>query len=426
MMRYHLYFLIFTVATYFCLAQNSQILFNTTEMKIVSSLRRSAFKVNNTCSSNKDCGGSSRGICGGNQSCKCLSPASGAKCVSCRENRYDENCTYYCDEVVNCSGHGRCNWYGRPCICFSGWSGPTCTNTTEFLQTSMHEPSTSTSTIPLSSATAGTYTAVVPGLETLGAVQILLPTLTLGIPSTTSDTTFRLPGRFSQIQITIPAGSWVTTQRRQRRSSGSPLTVTVFMIPNSSSSGSPSFPGTACGPAVDLGPHGKALAAPIFVSVPCALPYPAAVAAAYSLSGDIWSATPVPASGSAYVNGTVWGAPPALTAIAPFWVSPSASAAAPAGPIAAVVIGSAVGAAACCLASFAVGWIIFARRGNRVHGGPYFPRRKADNTTEEPVPDSSTHICAPDIREDGNGGEGTPIPHSRSPGRTDNVGQRPH
>ncbi len=199
-------------------------------------------------------------------------------------------------------------------------------------------------------------------------MEILLPTVTLGVPSRDVSTTFSLPGPFSQIQITIPAGSWAA----RRRSDGRPLTATVFSLATAAAGG---MPGTPCGPAVDLGPHDVALAAPLLLCLPCAgaPPDPAATPAIYGLSGGRWAALPPPAAGPAYANGTVWARPAALTAQAAFWIPPPPPAAAAAGPAAGLIAAAVLGAATCCLAAAAVAWWLRARsaRNPKVAAEPF-------------------------------------------------------
>ena len=265
---------------------------------------------------------------------------------------YLTTCSSRCDEVVNCSGHGRCSWSGGPCLCFAGWSGPNCKSPPDKIS---HDPLKTS----FHATTAVSFTAVIPGLESLGAVEVLLPTVSLGVPSHDVTTTFSLPGPFSQIQITIPAGSWVA----RRRSDGRALTATVFSLPAAAGGG---LPGAACGPAVDLGPHDVALAAPLLLALPCAgtPPDPAATPAIYGLSAGRWVALPLPAAGPAYANGTVWARPAALTVQAAFWIfppPPPPPPAAAAGPVAGIIAAAVIGAAGCCLAAAAAAWWLRAR-----------------------------------------------------------------
>ena len=85
---------------------------------------------NFSCHNDTDCGGASRGICNDTNNCDCLTGFSGHKCGNCVENRYAVKCAILCNEVTNCSGHGRCSWRDGSCICFQGWSGVDCSQNT--------------------------------------------------------------------------------------------------------------------------------------------------------------------------------------------------------------------------------------------------------------------------------------------------------
>jgi hypothetical protein len=230
---------------------------------------------------------------------------------------------------------------------------------------------------------AASFTTILPGLESLGAVEVLLPTVSLGVPPHDATTTFRLPDPFSQIQITVPVGSWVA----RRRSDGTALTATVFSL----AAGATGLPGAACGPAVDLGPHDFALAAPLLLALPCASapPDPAATPAIHSLSAGRWAALPPPplgAAGPAYANGTARARLAALTAQAVFWVLPPPPPP-PAAPAAGTVAAAVLGAVACCLAAAAAArWLLA-----RTHAAP--PKVAAEPLAVAP-PDPSLPAAA--------------------------------
>ena len=296
------------------------------------------------------------------------------------------NCSLKCDEVVNCSAHGRCPWDGGSCICFAGWTGSSCDIPLKFASPETtsaafnYTLSMETTTRP-SDNQQTTFNAIIPGLEVLGTVQVLLPTVTLGVPSPTSETTYRLPGQYSQIRITFPAGSWVSSRRAAR-----PLTATVFAVPSAANStADPSLPGTSCGAAVDLGPHDLALAAPFLISLPCDAAV-GATAAAYGLTAGRWVALPLPSAGGAYANGSVWAQPSSLRAMAAFASRPAPAPAASAGPAAGIVIGSTVGAAACCLASAAAGWALIGRRSRKVRDEGFVAFHEGGSEPPPPPP----------------------------------------
>ncbi len=81
---------------------------------------------NYSCSNNSDCGWPLRGFCGSNSRCECQMRFGGKQCHYCKENHYAAECGVLCNEVANCSGHGRCSWQDGSCLCFPGWSGSKC------------------------------------------------------------------------------------------------------------------------------------------------------------------------------------------------------------------------------------------------------------------------------------------------------------
>ena len=121
--------------------------------------------------------------------------------------------------------------------------------------TALYSPTTTLST-------AGDFPRkILSGLEMMGPVEVLMDSVSLGIPPSDSMSRYR---PFDDFEIIIPAGAW-TTSRRQIQE---PLVVTIFKPPSNFS-----FPGRACGLAIDLAPHRQVLAKQISVSLPCNASY---------------------------------------------------------------------------------------------------------------------------------------------------------
>ena len=167
---------------------------------------------------------------------------------------------------------------------------------------------------------------ILSGLESLGPVQILLPTVTFQVPSPITTTTFTLPSPFQQVQIQFPPGAWPLS----RRAAGSGPTVTVFSLPAPSQE-SP-WPGAACGPAVQLGPPGVELNSPIAVSLLRSVnlsqsaPGTEPGGFAYDATHQLWGRLASP-PGQTYGGGVVWAQTQALTALSGFATAPPPAAA---------------------------------------------------------------------------------------------------
>ena len=69
---------------------------------------------------------------------------------------------------------------------------------------------TSSTATGASAPSAGSFAgqAVLAGLESWGPVQVLLPTVSLGAPSPTSESNYALPSPYNRVQIQVPAGAW--------------------------------------------------------------------------------------------------------------------------------------------------------------------------------------------------------------------------
>ena len=64
-----------------------------------------------------------------------------------------------------------------------------------------------------------------PGLESMGPVTVIYPTMTLGVPSETNETVYN---PVPDVTIIIPPHTWVSS----RRATPQPLTMTVFLLPD--------------------------------------------------------------------------------------------------------------------------------------------------------------------------------------------------
>ena len=191
-------------------------------------------------------------------------------------------------------------------------------------------------------------TAVIAGLEEWGPVKILLPTITLEIPSPISETTFTLPSPFQQVQIQFPPGAWPLS----RRAAGSGPTVTVFSLP-ASNPGSP-WPGATCGPAVQLGPTGVELNSPIAVSLLCSVNESQTPNAFdYDDTSRLWGRLSYP-PGQTYGGGVVWAQTQALTVLSGFVVAPAEDASGMSSL--ALIIGCVVGGSAVLGCAAALAW----------------------------------------------------------------------
>ena len=169
---------------------------------------------------------------------------------------------------------------------------------------------------------------IVAGFESIGPVQVLLPTIVLGQPSQTAETVYLLPQPYETVQILIPAGAWPVASGSRRASEPPPqLTATVVSVPNSTS-----LPGLPCGPMVLLGPSYLRLQLPLLIAVPCSVPRPSlgagwqaglfyvnAMNSSFPEAQE-WQRELVP-QGKAYENETVWGQALLLSANAGFWTS---------------------------------------------------------------------------------------------------------
>ena len=96
------------------------------------------------------------------------------------------------------------------------------------------------------------------GIENMGPVRVFCDALPLGVPSFTTDTVYT---PFPGVTIFVPAGAWLTSERRGGKRD---LTITVFEIP------AHLHPGgfDVAGPGVDLGPHDQRLQMPVSVLLP--------------------------------------------------------------------------------------------------------------------------------------------------------------
>jgi hypothetical protein len=101
-------------------------------------------------------------------------------------------------------------------------------------------------------------TTTLVGLETLGQVKVFLESLPLGTPSFQNETVYT---PIEGLTITIPAGAWLTSERRESRTRS--LTLSVFELPSNLV-----MPGTPAGPGIDLAPHDQILLKPILVTLP--------------------------------------------------------------------------------------------------------------------------------------------------------------
>jgi hypothetical protein len=201
---------------------------------------------------------------------------------------------------------------------------------------------------------------IIPGFESVGPVQVLMPKLYLGLPSPDSETVYRLPQPYEKIQILVPAGAWMSPTSSRRATEQIPeLTATVLSLPNSTA-----FPGVPCGPIVLLGPHDMLLQYPILVSVPCIEPRPSLGAGweavvhlytqntkARASSGGEWKREIRPQA-LAYSNGTAWGEAHILAPNAAFWISSANSGTI--GLVTGFVVGGALVAAVAVVGTWAV------------------------------------------------------------------------
>ena len=76
------------------------------------------------CSANADCVDTSRTCV--HETCVCVEEFNGESCELCKSDHYTGKCGINCDELINCSAHGRCSGQDGSCLCFEGWSGPYC------------------------------------------------------------------------------------------------------------------------------------------------------------------------------------------------------------------------------------------------------------------------------------------------------------
>ena len=116
--------------------------------------------------------------------------------------------------------------------------------------------------LPLKTSTVLDYAIyqnlTIIGLENMGPVRVFCDALPLGVPSFTTDTVYT---PFPGVTIIVPAGAWLTSERRGGKRD---LTITVFEIP------AHLHPGgfDVAGPGVDLGPHDQRLQRPVSVLLP--------------------------------------------------------------------------------------------------------------------------------------------------------------
>ena len=60
---------------------------------------------------------------------QCPDGYAGAECQICHENTYSDECSYSCDMISSCSGHGRCIGNSGRCKCHAGSEGEDCSKT---------------------------------------------------------------------------------------------------------------------------------------------------------------------------------------------------------------------------------------------------------------------------------------------------------
>ena len=118
---------------------------------------------------------------------------------------------------------------------------------------------TGTVLLPLPLLLGSFQVEVVQGLESMGLLRVLYNNVILGVPSSTVETVY---SPFESVRIVIPPGAWVSSQSRRRELR--PMSITVFLLPEEVVT-----PGSACGPALFIGPLDQELASPILVSLPC-------------------------------------------------------------------------------------------------------------------------------------------------------------
>ena len=182
-----------------------------------------------------------------------------------------------------------------------------------------------------------TSVVTLPGLEAIGPVTVIYPTMTLGVPSETDETVYN---PIPDVTIIVPPHTWVSS----RRAAPQPLTVTVFLLPE----GLPE-PGTVCGAALDLGPADQQLAGTILVSLPCSSSgTPPPVPYRYVAASGSWALDQAPPTN---VTAGVWARIAVLGTHAAFQVQPAG-----ASPVLAVgpAVGVALGAAAVAAAAVAI------------------------------------------------------------------------
>jgi hypothetical protein len=249
------------------------------------------------------------------------------------------------------------------------------------------DPAT-TAVTPPESTPAGT---LLTGLEALGPVEVLLPTLSLGVPSASSASAYSLPAPFDMVRIVVPAGAWPADRARREGGAGAgpQLTVVVFSLPGDMGG----LPGRRCGPAVGLGPYGLRLAAPLSVSVPCAGTAPdQTVPAAYGLNPSFgnWTraaaplALPADSGAGTGTGGVVWAETATVGPIAAFWIP-----APPGGGLSdqSVLIAAVVASAVCLAGAAIVATAVGRRRGRAV-------KAKAAKAAQQPSISGDAQVFA--------------------------------